>query len=109
MRSGSGSAEPKGNAGRKEGGLRPERLDFHAPASGPDPGRAWRRLEVHEIEVQELFARLTSQFEDAAALAAEGQRPGLTSEVAVRLLMDIRGIFDSSARDMAQIERRWKA
>ena len=109
MRSGSGSAEPKGNGRGKEGGLRPDRLDFHAPASGPDPGQAWRRLEVHEIEVQELFARLTSQFEDAATLAAEGQRPRLTPEVAVRLLMDIRGIFDSSARDKAQIERRLKA
>ena len=109
MRSGSGSAELKDDGRGKEGGLRPERLDFHAPASGPDPGRAWRRLEVHEIDVQELFARLTGQFEDAAALAAEGQRPGLTPEVAVRLLMDIRGIFDSSARDLAQIERWLKA
>lgn len=101
--------EPKGNAGGKEGGLRPERLDFHAPASGPDPGRAWRRLEVHEIEVQELFARLTSQFEDAATLAAEGQRAGLTPEVAVRLLLDIRAISDSSARGLAEIEQRLKA
>lgn len=64
---------------------------------------------MHEIEVQELFARLTSQFEDAAALAADGQRAGLAPEVAVRLLMDIRGIFDSSARDMTRIERRLKA
>lgn len=109
MRSGSASAEPQGNAGGKEGGLRPERLDFHAPASGPDPGRAWRRLEVHEIEVQELFARLTSQFEDAAALAAEGQRAGLPSEVAVRLLRDIRCIIGDSARGLAEIERQLKA
>lgn len=64
---------------------------------------------MHEIEVQELFARLTSQFEDAATLAAEGQRPGLTPEVAVRLLMDIRGIFAGAARDLAQIERWLKA
>lgn len=62
---------------------------------------------MHEIEVQELFARLTSQFEDAAALAAEGQRPGLPSEMAVRLLIDIRGIFDGAARDLADIEQRW--
>ncbi|MCB1471171.1 MAG: hypothetical protein KDK08_29295 [Rhizobiaceae bacterium] len=46
------------------------------------------------MKVQELFARLTSQFEDAATLAAEGQRPGLTPEVAVRLLRNVRGIFD---------------
>lgn len=64
---------------------------------------------MQEIELQELFARLTSQFEDAATLAAEGQRPELTPEVAVRLLMDIRGIFDGAARDLAQIERRLKA
>jgi len=65
--------------------------------------------QVQQIEVQELFAGLTSQFEDAAALAAEGQHPGLTPEVAVRLLIDIRGIFDGAARDMARIEWRLKA
>lgn len=64
---------------------------------------------MHEIELQELFARLTSQFEDAAALAAEGQRAGLTPEVAVRLLRNVRGIFDGAARDLTQIERRLKA
>lgn len=64
---------------------------------------------MQEIEVQELFARLTSQFEDAATLAAEGQRPGLPSEVAVRLLIDISVIFDGAARDLAQIELRLKA
>lgn len=64
---------------------------------------------MHQIEVQELFARLTSQFEDAAALATEGQRVGLAPQAAVRLLMDIRGIFDGAARDLAQIERRLKA
>ncbi len=64
---------------------------------------------MREIEIQELFARLTSQFEDAAALAAEGQRPRLTPEVAVRLLMDIRVIFEGAARDLARIERRLKA
>ena len=64
---------------------------------------------MREIEIQELFARLTSQFEDAAALAAEGQRAGLAPEIAARLLMDIRVIFDGAARDLAQIERRLKA
>lgn len=64
---------------------------------------------MHEIEVQELFARLTSQFEDAAALAAEGQRAGLLSEEAVRLLRDIRCIIGHAARDLEQIERQLKA
>jgi hypothetical protein len=40
---------------------------------------------VHKVEVQELFARLTSQFEDAAALAAEGYPAGLLPVVAVTL------------------------
>ena len=62
-----------------------------------------------EVEVQEPFARLTSQFEDAAALAAEGQRPGLAPEVAIRLLRDIRCIIGDSARGLAEIERRLKA
>jgi len=64
---------------------------------------------VHEIDVQELFARLTSQFEDAAALAAEGQRPGLPREVAIRLLQDIVHIIDGSARGLAEIDLRLKA
>ena len=62
-----------------------------------------------EVEIQELFARLTGQFEEAAAVAAEGQRPGLPSEVAVRLLVEIRAIGDTSARDLAEIEQRLKA
>lgn len=64
---------------------------------------------MQEIEVQELFARLTGQFEDAAALAAEGQRAGFPNEVTVRLLRDIRAIIDGSARDLAEIERRLRA
>jgi hypothetical protein len=40
---------------------------------------------VHKVEVQELFARLTGQFEDAAALATEGYRAGLLPVLAVRL------------------------
>ena len=64
---------------------------------------------MHEIEVQELFARLTSQFEDAAALAAEGQCAGLAPEVAVRLLRDIRCIIGDPARDLVEIEQRLKA
>lgn len=59
-----------------------------------------------EIEVQELFARLTGQFEDAATLAAEGQRVGLVTDVAVRMLWDIKCIIDSAARDLADIEQR---
>lgn len=43
-----------------------------------------------DAEIQELFAKLTGQFEDAAALAAEGQRAGLTKEIAVILLREIR-------------------
>ena len=64
---------------------------------------------MQEIEVQELFARLTGQFEDAAALAAEGQRAGLPPEVAVRLLRDIRSIIGHAALDLEQIERQLKA
>jgi hypothetical protein len=64
---------------------------------------------VPEIEVQELFARLTGQFEDAAALATEGQLAGLAPEAAVRLLTNVRAIIDSAARDLAQIERILKS
>lgn len=61
------------------------------------------------MKVQELFARLTSQFEDAATLAAEGQRPGLPRKVAIRLLQDIVHIIDGSARGLAEIDLRLKA
>ncbi|MBN8630054.1 MAG: hypothetical protein J0L76_04270 [Rhodobacterales bacterium] len=60
-----------------------------------------------DIEVQELFARLTGQFEDAAALAAEGQRARLTKEIAVTLLREIRAHIDGTTRSLAEIEQRF--
>lgn len=45
---------------------------------------------MQDTEIQELFARLTAQFEDCAALAAEGQRAGLSREEARKLLHEIR-------------------
>ena len=47
---------------------------------------------MQDTEIQELFARLTAQFEDCAALAVEGQRFGLSREEARELLREIREI-----------------
>jgi hypothetical protein len=65
--------------------------------------------QVQEIAVQKLFARLTGQFEDAAALSANGQRAWLKLDVAVRLLRDIRVIIEGAARGLVKIERQLKA
>lgn len=59
-----------------------------------------------EVEIQELFARLTGQFEDAAALAAEGQCAGLSKEIAVTLLREIRAHIDGTTRSLADTEQR---
>ena len=44
---------------------------------------------MQDTEIQELFAQLTAQFEDCAALAAEGQRAGLSQATAAALLREI--------------------
>jgi hypothetical protein len=62
--------------------------------------------QVPEVEIQEIFARLTSQFEDAAAHAAEGQRAGLPKEIAFTLLREIRAHIDGTTRSLADIEQR---
>ena len=60
---------------------------------------------MQDTEIQELFARLTAQFEDCAALAAEGHQAGLSREEARELLREIRNIFDEAERCLARIEQ----
>ena len=64
---------------------------------------------MQEMEIQELFARLTALFEDAAALATEGQTARLLPELAVRLVQDIATIVAASERDLIEVERRLKS
>jgi len=59
---------------------------------------------VQDTEIQELFARLTAQFEDCAALAAEGQRAGLSQATAAGLLREIRDITKRTERCLALLK-----
>lgn len=59
---------------------------------------------MQDTEIQELFARLTAQFEDCAALAAEGQRAGLSQATAAALLREIRGITMRIERCLALLK-----
>lgn len=54
--------------------------------------------------MQELFARLTAQFEDCAALAAEGQRAGLSQERAAGLLREITDVTKRTERCLALLK-----
>ena len=67
------------------------------------PDRDWSRT-VQDTEMQELFARLTAQFEDCAALAAEGQRAGLSQARAAELLREIRGITKRTRRSLSLVQ-----
>lgn len=60
---------------------------------------------MQDTEIQELFARLTAQFEDCAALAAEGQRAGLSREEARELLREIRGTKRAAKQSLSCVER----
>lgn len=66
---------------------------------------------MQDTEIQELFARLTAQFEDCAALAAEGQRAELSREEAWKLFHEIRVTTRAAKQYLSQIERyldRWR-
>ena len=60
---------------------------------------------MQDTEIQELFARLTAQFEDCAALAAEGQRVGLSPARAAGLLREIRVILEGAEQSLALVEQ----
>lgn len=59
---------------------------------------------MQDTDIEELFARLTAQFEDGAALAAEGQRAGISPEQAARLCREIRDIMKRAERCVALVE-----
>ena len=58
---------------------------------------------MQDTEIQEHFARLTAQFEDCAALAAEGQRAGLSQATAAGLLREISDILKGVEQCLALI------
>ncbi|MEZ5747443.1 hypothetical protein [Defluviimonas sp. SAOS-178_SWC] len=60
---------------------------------------------MQDTEMQELFARLTAQFEDCAALAAEGQRAGLSWEEARKLFHEIRATKRAAKQSLSRVER----
>ena len=68
------------------------------------PDRDWSR-NVQDTEMQELFARLTAQFEDCAALAAEGQRAGLSREEAGKLFRKIRETARAAKQSLSRVEQ----
>lgn len=45
-----------------------------------------------QVEVEELFARLTAIFEDAAALAARGQQKGLSKDTLAAMLDEVAAV-----------------
>lgn len=59
---------------------------------------------VLDIEIQEVFARLTALFEDCATLAAEGQRFGLSREEARELLREIRETAKVAEQSLFRVE-----
>ena len=60
---------------------------------------------MQDTEIQELFAQLTAQFEDCAALAVEGQRFGLSREEARELLREIREIGKVAELSLSRVEQ----
>ena len=59
---------------------------------------------MQDTEIQELFARLTAQFEDCAALAAEGQRAGLSQARAAGLLREIRDVTKRTEQSLSLVK-----
>lgn len=60
---------------------------------------------MQDAELQEIFARLTAQFEDCAALAAEGQRAGLSTEEAGKLFRKIRETARAAKQSLCRVEQ----
>lgn len=60
---------------------------------------------MQDTEIQEIFARLTAQFEDCAALAADGQHAGLSQATAAGLLREIRDILEGAEQSLALVEQ----
>lgn len=60
---------------------------------------------MHGTEMQEIFARPTALFEDCAALAAEGQRVGLSREEARKLLREIRETVKIAEQSLSRVEK----
>ncbi|MFO1176013.1 MAG: hypothetical protein U1E48_12575 [Paracoccaceae bacterium] len=60
---------------------------------------------MQDTEIQEHFARLTAQFEDCAALAAEGQRAGLSWKEARKLFHEIRATTRAANQSLSCVER----
>lgn len=59
---------------------------------------------MQDTEIQELFARLTAQFEDCAALAAEGQRAGLSQARAAGLLREIKDVTKRTEQSLSLVK-----
>lgn len=59
---------------------------------------------MQDTGIQELFARLTAQFEDCAALAAERQRAGLSQARTAGLLREIRDVTKRTERSLSLIQ-----
>lgn len=59
---------------------------------------------MQDAELQEIFARLTAQFEDCATLSAEGQRAGLSRASAAGLLREIRDVTKRTERCLALLK-----
>lgn len=59
---------------------------------------------MQDTEIQELFARLTAQFEDCAALADEGQRAGLSQARAAGLLREIRDVTKRTEQSLSLVK-----
>ena len=59
---------------------------------------------MQDAEIQEFFARLTAQFEDCAALAAEGQQAGMSPARFAGLSRRIRDILKGAERCVALVE-----
>jgi hypothetical protein len=59
-----------------------------------------------ETDVQELFARLTALFEDAAGLAAIGQRRGLGEAVTADLVDEITAAHLDAGRLIRDVAER---
>ena len=59
---------------------------------------------MQDTEIQEHFARLTAQFEDCAALAAEGQRDGLSREEARKLFCELKDRTEFSGQSLALVK-----
>ena len=66
--------------------------------------KTWAEV-VPNAEIQDIFARLTVQFEDCAALAVEGQHPNLSREEAGKLFLEISETTKRVERCLALVEQ----